>query len=105
RHPQIAAELAECLDGLEMLRAAAPRLLPPVAIAEPAALGGPAGTLGDFRILGEAGRGGMGVVYEAEQISLARRVGLHELSFVATLDSRQRPRLDHEVRAAPRLHD
>src|SRR5690348_11554930 len=65
RYPEIAGELAECLDGLEFLRCAAPRLQPPSA--------GPAfpldGTLGDFRLVREVGRGGMGVVYEAVQIS------------------------------------
>jgi serine/threonine protein kinase len=66
--------------------------------------GAPAGVLGDFRIVGELGRGGMGVVYEAEQLSLGRRVALKVLPFAATLDPRHLQRFRNEAQAAAHLH-
>jgi serine/threonine protein kinase len=62
------------------------------------------GTLGDFRLLREVGRGGMGIVYEAEQISLHRRVALKVLPFAAALDPRQLQRFQNEAQAAALLH-
>jgi serine/threonine protein kinase len=56
--------------------------------------------LGDFRIFREIGRGGMGVVYEAEQVSLGRRLALKVLPFAATLDPRQLQRFRNEAQAA-----
>jgi tetratricopeptide (TPR) repeat protein/tRNA A-37 threonylcarbamoyl transferase component Bud32 len=61
------------------------------------------GELGDFRILREIGRGGMGVVYEAEQLSLGRRVALKVLPFAPMLDPRRLLRFQNEVRAAAAL--
>src|SRR5438093_5844364 len=60
-------------------------------------------TFGDFRVLREVGRGGMGVVYEAEEISLNRRVALKVLPFAATMDPRQLQRFQNEARAAASL--
>jgi serine/threonine protein kinase len=59
--------------------------------------------LGDFRILRELGRGGMGIVYEAEQLSLGRRVALKVLPFAAMLDGQQLARFKNEARAAATL--
>jgi serine/threonine protein kinase/tetratricopeptide (TPR) repeat protein len=62
------------------------------------------GELGDFRILREVGRGGMGVVYEAVQLSLGRRVALKVLPFASTLDAKQLQRFKNEAQAAAQLH-
>jgi serine/threonine protein kinase len=64
----------------------------------------PFGRLGDFRLIREIGRGGMGVVYEAEQLSLSRCVALKLLSLAAALDPRHRQRFMNEAQAAARLH-
>jgi serine/threonine protein kinase len=61
-------------------------------------------TLGDYRLLREVGRGGMGVVYEAEQLSLGRRVALKVLPFASTLHNRQVQRFKNEAMAAAALH-
>jgi serine/threonine protein kinase len=62
------------------------------------------GRLGDFRLLRPVGRGGMGIVYEAEQVSLHRRVALKMLPFAASLDHQQLQRFQTEAQAAARLH-
>lgn len=60
--------------------------------------------LGDFRITREIGRGGMGIVYEAEQESLARRVAIKVLPRQALLETRQLRRFRREARIAAGLH-
>lgn len=59
--------------------------------------------LGDFRIVREIGRGGMGVVYEAEQLSIGRRVALKVLPLAATLSAQQLQRFKNEARTAATL--
>ncbi|CAE7478356.1 prkC_8, partial [Symbiodinium sp. CCMP2456] len=64
----------------------------------------PPRSIGDYYIVREVGRGGMGVVYEAQEQSLRRRVALKVLPFAAVLDQRQISRFRNEAQAAAGLH-
>jgi WD40 repeat protein len=59
---------------------------------------------GDFRVVREIGRGGMGIVYEAEQLSLGRRVALKVLPRQSLLDPGSVERFRREAKAAAKLH-
>jgi serine/threonine protein kinase len=106
RYADVSAELEKCLGGLEFIEGAAPRFsegdsMPSgVRTLEGEAAGQP---LGDFQIIREVARGGMGIVYEAEQLSLRRRVALKVLPFAAALDSRALQRFRQESLAAAQL--
>jgi serine/threonine protein kinase/Flp pilus assembly protein TadD len=106
RCPDLAEPLKACLASLEFLHDASLSLRDPSAPELPAAseFQTDLGPLGDFQLVREIGRGGMGVVYEAEQISLSRRVALKVLPFAAALDARQLQRFKNEAQAAACLH-
>jgi serine/threonine protein kinase len=70
----------------------------------PRRVAAPLERLGDYRILREVGRGGMGVVFEAEQESLGRHVALKVLPAQELRDPRHLQRFKREARAAARLH-
>jgi serine/threonine protein kinase len=60
--------------------------------------------LGDFEIVREIGRGGMGIVYESRQISLNRTVALKVLCGGLGLTSNAVQRFSREAEAAAKLH-
>jgi serine/threonine protein kinase len=99
RCPDLATDLDVALGGIEMAHRAGRPRQPAPQPAEPQL-----GTLGDFLIVREIGRGGMGVVYEAIQISLNRMVALKVLPFAAALDGKQLQRFRNEAQAAAGLH-
>ncbi|MCA8965143.1 MAG: protein kinase, partial [Planctomycetes bacterium] len=103
----------EALDLLQFAQRAGARsaelasLLASVDMLERARHGGPvrAGDrLGDFVVRRELGRGGMGIVFEAEHLTLQRLVALKVLDAATLGDSSRITRFHREARAAARLH-
>ncbi|MCH8922775.1 MAG: serine/threonine protein kinase [Planctomycetes bacterium] len=109
RHADLAEPLRAYLKSIHLLHEAAGGMATEGAKAEKplaaTSTESPAlGLLGDYRIGREIGRGGMGVVYEARQISLDRQVAIKVLPFVAVLDQKQIARFKNEAQAAAQLH-
>lgn len=104
-HPEYAAELQEILPTVaRLVRIGNSPLKDSEEVATECGFSPlPYQQLGDFRLLREIGRGGMGIVYEAEQLSIGRRVALKVLPFASTLDNQQLNRFKVEARAAGTL--
>lgn len=96
-HPDLAEVLKLYLDKLNLL-VKLPRPLSPQHA--PTKIEGAQQQLGDFTLLNEIGRGGMGVVYEAQQASLNRRVAIKLLPLASMLDAHQIARFQNEAHAA-----
>ena len=105
QHPELAEEIREVFPALAVMENIAPAS-GDLSFSESET--GPEDLtidqVGDYRILRVVGRGGMGVVYEAEQQSLGRRVALKVLPRSAAGDEKSLARFQREARAAARMH-
>jgi serine/threonine-protein kinase len=110
QHPELADELRQLWATSELARflASAPVISEPSTISSPASTNGsPSGSLprsfGDYELLEELGRGGMGIVYKARQKSLNRLVALKMLLHGEMARAEDRARIHAEARAAALL--
>jgi WD40 repeat protein/serine/threonine protein kinase len=107
RFPELAAQILEFFPALEVMEGLKPGISDRTASHDcgaRATASPPLEQLGDYRILREIGHGGMGVVYEAIQESLGRRVALKILPLHGRIDPVQMERFQLESRSAARLH-
>ncbi len=104
RYPQWADDIREMFPAILLMEQFKPRreeqpTAPSPQTAEPIPE-----RLGDYRLLRELGRGGMGVVYEAQHETLDRRVAIKVLPGHLFADEKLRARFRRESQAAARLH-
>ena len=103
RHPELADDLREILGAMAQIEQAEVDVRGPGPLAATELLR-PLDQVGDYRILREIGRGGMGIVYEAEQMSLKRHVALKVLLGRTGRNAAALERFRREARSAARLH-
>jgi serine/threonine protein kinase/WD40 repeat protein/tetratricopeptide (TPR) repeat protein len=104
RYPELADEIRDLFPAMVKIERADGLREDEPATADSSAAHPPLSRVGDYRILREIGRGGMGVVYEAEQISLGRRVALKVLPSRVSTEPIVLERFRREARAAAQLH-
>jgi WD40 repeat protein/tetratricopeptide (TPR) repeat protein len=105
-HPELASEIRvvfRIMATMEQIALADETLADDVTGEVVACAVEPREQLGDYRIVREIGRGGMGVVYEAEQVSLGRLVALKLLLSQTLPTARHRRRFEREAHAAAAL--
>jgi len=106
KHPELAERIHKLFPALLVLEQLGPLAEPgdPPAWELPSGKLAVPGALGEYRILREVARGGMGVVYEAIQESIGRHVALKVLPYNALMSPTQLERFRRGARAAGRLH-
>ena len=103
QHPEHAEEIRKIFPALEMIEQARDVMVDRTDDASMAANLVLGDRMGDFQLLREVGRGGMGVVYEAQQSSLGRRVALKVLAPQYIKSAGTVERFKREARAAASL--
>jgi serine/threonine protein kinase/WD40 repeat protein/tetratricopeptide (TPR) repeat protein len=111
RYPEYAARILDLLPALELLDDLEPPAEDATSVSEAADAGGvrAAGRkhlpqLGDYTILRELGRGGMGIVYEVEHASLKSHMALKVMHPRFRADRDHVRRFQTEARSAAKLH-
>jgi serine/threonine protein kinase/TRAP-type C4-dicarboxylate transport system substrate-binding protein len=97
RYPKLAQRIRDLFPTLIILEASV-RAREVVTVVTPQAGIAPDSIFGLYRIQREIGRGGMGVVYEAIQVQVQKRVALKVLALQSPVDARQMERFFREAR-------